>query len=302
MERTMRASLADLELLAAVARHGSFRRAAMEAGLSPSSVTERIRALEDRVGVRLLNRTTRSVAPTEAGAALLARLRPALGEIAAALDDAGRAGDSITGTLRINAPPPATQLVLAPLVSRFLARHPRATMEVTSESGFADIVREGYDAGVRWGESLARDMIAVRLGGPMRYVLVAAPSFLESVGTPREPADLLRLPCIRTRYSNGTLLPWEFERAGETVAIRPDGPLVTTDADLALSAACDGVGFYLTFKGWAQPFLEAGRLIPLLPEWLPPFEGPYLYYPSRRHQPAALQAFVDLVRERGARS
>lgn len=294
----MRASLADLELLAAVACHGSFRRAALEARLSPSSVTERIRALEDGVGVRLLNRTTRSVAPTEAGAALLARLRPALGEITEALDEAGRAGEVVTGTLRINAPPPATQLVLAPLVSRFLARHPRAGVEVTSESGFVDIVARGYDAGVRYGEDLARDMIAVRLSGPQRYLLVASPMLLERVGVPGKPADLLRMPCIRTQFSSGVMLPWEFERDGEVVTIRPEGPLVTTDAALALAAACDGVGFYPTFEGWARPFVEAGRVVPVLSEWLPPFEGPFLYYPSRRHVPSVLRAFVEMVRER----
>ena len=296
----MRASLADLELLAAVARHGSFRRAATEARLSPSSVTERVRALEDAVGARLLNRTTRSVAPTEAGTALLARLRPALDEIAEALDEAGRAGESVTGTLRINAPPPATQLVLAPLVARFLARHPRAVVDVTSESGFADIVRGGYDAGVRWGESLARDMIAVRLSGPQRYAVVASPGLLERVGVPRVPGDLARLPCIRTRYSSGAMLPWEFERDGEVVTIRPEGPLITTDSALALSAAADGVGFYATFEGWARPFLAAGRVVSVLEDWCAPFEGPFLYYPSRRHQPAVLRAFVELVREERA--
>ena len=294
----MRPSLADLELLAAVARHGSFRRAALEAGLSPSRATERIRALEDRVGVRLLNRTTRSVGLTEAGAALLARLEPALGEIAAALDAAGEAGASVSGTLRINSPPPATELVLAPLLAPFLARHPRVVVEIASESGFVDIVRAGYDAGVRYGESLARDMIAVRLGGPQRYVAVASPALLAATGVPELPQDLLRMPCIRTRFAGGTMPPWEFERGGEIVTIRPEGPLVTGDGHLGLLAAMDGLGFYTTFEGWARPAIEAGRLVPVLQDWLPPFEGPFLYYPSRRHMPAALRAFVDFVKER----
>ncbi|WP_424134126.1 LysR substrate-binding domain-containing protein [Roseomonas chloroacetimidivorans] len=294
----MRTSLAELELLAAVARHGSFRRAALEAGISASSATERIRALEDRIGARLLNRTTRSVSPTEAGSALLARLGPALGEIASALEEAGRAGDTVSGTLRINAPPPASQLVLAPLLAPFLARHPRVVVEVTSQSGFVDIVRAGYDAGVRYGESLAQDMIAIPLGGPQRAVLVASPALLEAVGTPRDPQALLRLPCIRTRFDSGTMFTWEFERDGRVVTIRPEGPLVTNDAQLAIAAAADGAGFYLTFEGWAHASIAAGRLAPVLQDWLPAFEGPFLYYPSRRHVPAPLRAFIDFLRER----
>ncbi|MBP0443786.1 LysR family transcriptional regulator [Roseomonas sp. SSH11] len=293
----IRPSLEDLELLAAVVRHGSFRRAAQAAGLSPSSATERIRALEDRVGVRLLNRTTRSVAPTEAGAALLGRLAPALDEITAALAAAGQAGAGVSGTLRLNAPPPVTQLVLAPLLPRFLARHPRVVVDVTSESGFVDIVRGGFDAGVRYGESLALDMIAVRLGGPQRYVVVASPALIAATGRPATPHDLLGLPCIRTRFSSGTMLPWEFEREGQVVAIRPEGPLITSDAHLGISAALQGLGFYATFEGWAEPFIRSGQLIPVLEEWLPPFEGPFLYYPSRRHMPAALRAFVDFLKE-----
>ncbi|MFH5924415.1 LysR family transcriptional regulator [Roseomonas xinghualingensis] len=294
----MRASLTDLELLAAVARHGSFRRAAAEAGIAPSSATERIRVLEDRLGARLLNRTTRSVSPTEAGAALLARLGPALGEVAAALDAVGEAGAAISGTLRINAPPPAAQLVLAPLLPAFLAQHPRVVVELAAESGFTDIVRDGFDAGVRYGEDLARDMIAVPLGVPQRYVLVAAPSLVAAHGTPAEPQALLRLPCIRLRFSSGVILPWEFEQDGRVVSIRPEGPLVTSDAHLALSAAINGVGFFVTFEGWAREAIAAGKLVSLLEDWLPPFEGPFLYYPSRRHMPAALRAFIDFIRAR----
>jgi DNA-binding transcriptional LysR family regulator len=294
----MKTSLAELELLASVARHGSFRRAALEAGISASSATERIRALEDRIGARLLNRTTRSVSPTEAGSTLLARLGPALGEIASALEEAGRAGETVSGTLRINAPPPASQLVLAPLLAPFLARHPRVVVEVTSQSGFVDIVRTGYDAGVRYGESLAQDMIAIPLGGPQRAVLVASPALLEAVGTPRDPQALLRLPCIRTRFDSGTMFTWEFERDGRVVTIRPEGPLVTNDAQLAIAAAADGAGFYLTFEGWAHASIAAGRLVPVLQDWLPAFEGPFLYYPSRRHVPAPLRAFIDFLRER----
>jgi DNA-binding transcriptional LysR family regulator len=295
----MRGVLADLELLAAVARHGSFRRAALEAGLSPSSATERIRALEDRVGTRLLNRTTRSVAPTPAGAALLARLEPAVREIGEALDEAGLAGQTISGTVRINAPAPATQLVLAPLIPRFLERHPRVSLDVVSESGFVDIVAAGFDAGVRYGEALAQDMIAVPLGGKQRLRLVGAPALIARVGVPQIPQDLLRCPCIRIRYSTGTVPAWEFEHDGQTVTVRPEGPLITTDTGLAIAAAMDGLGFALIFEGWVEQDIEAGRLVAVLDDWLPPFDGPFLNYPSRRHMPAALRAFIDFVREEG---
>lgn len=295
----MRGVLADLELLAAVARHGSFRRAAREAGLSPSSATERIRALEDRLGTRLLNRTTRSVAPTPAGAALLARLEPAVREIAEALDEAGLAGQTISGTVRINAPAPAAQFVLAPLIPRFLERHPRVSLDVVSESGFVDIVAAGFDAGVRYGEALAQDMIAVPLGGKQRLRLVGAPALIARVGAPQIPQDLLRCPCIRIRYSSGTVPAWEFEHDGQTVTLRPEGPLITTDTGLAIAAAVGGLGFALIFEGWVAQDIEAGRLVAVLDDWLPPFDGPFLYYPSRRHMPAALRAFIDFVREEG---
>lgn len=295
----MRGVLADLELLAAVARHGSFRRAAREAGLSPSSATERIRALEDRLGTRLLNRTTRSVAPTPAGAALLARLEPAVREIAEALDEAGLAGQTISGTVRINAPAPAAQFVLAPLIPRFLERHPRVSLDVVSESGFVDIVAAGFDAGVRYGEALAQDMIAVPLGGKQRLRLVGAPALIARVGAPQIPQDLLRCPCIRIRYSSGTVPAWEFEHDGQTVTLRPEGPLITTDTGLAIAAAVGGLGFALIFEGWVAQDIEAGRLVAVLDDWLPPFDGPFLYYPSRRHMPAALRAFITFLREEG---
>ena len=292
----MKASIADLELLAAVAREGNFRRAALALGLSPSSATERIRALEGRVGARLLNRSTRSVSPTEAGAKLLTRLSPVLEELASALAEVSDGGNEVSGTLRINSPPPATQLVLAPLISRFLKKYPQVVIDITSESGFVDIVRAGYDAGVRYEESLALDMIAVPLSGPQALALVASPALIERVGLPQEPQALLKMPCIRNRYSTGTLAAWEFKKGTRTVTIRPDGPLTTSDPVLALHAAMDGIGFYATFEGWARAAIASGRLVSVLQDWLPPTEGPFLYFPSRRNMPAALRAFVDFIR------
>ena len=292
----MRPPLADLDLFAAVARHRSFRRAAREAGISPSSLSERLRALEDALGLRLLHRTTRSVSPTEAGAALLARLGPALGEIGAALEEAGRHGATPSGTLRINAPQSAAQLVLASLIPPFLAAHPRITLDVVVEDSFVDIVSGGFDAGIRYGESLARDTIAVPLGGPQRYVLVAAPALVAALGAPAAPRDLLQRPCIRHRFPSGNTPPWVFERGTETVTVRVEGPFTTTDPHLERAAALAGVGFLLTFEEWVREDIARGTLVSLLEEWLPPFEGPHLYYASRRHMPAALRAFVDFIR------
>jgi len=290
----MRPPLADLDLFAAVARHRSFRRAAREAGISPSSLSERLRAL----GLRLLHRTTRSVSPTEAGAALLARLAPALGEIGAALEEAGRYGATPSGRLRVNAPQSAAQLVLAGLIPPFLAAHPRITLEVVVEDSFVDIAGGGFDAGIRYGESLSRDTIAVPLGGPQRYVLVASPALIARLGAPATPRDLLHRPCIRHRFPSGNTPPWIFERGTETVTVRVEGPFTTTDPHLERIAALEGVGFLMTFEEWVREDIAQGRLVSLLEEWLPPFEGPQLYYVSRRHMPAALRAFLDFLRAR----
>ena len=288
--------LADLDLFAAVARHRSFRRAAREAGISPSSLSERLRALEDVLGLRLLNRTTRSVSTTEAGMALLARLGPALSEIGAALQEAVRQGATPIGTLRINAPQSAAQLVLAGLIPPFLAAYPRITLDVVVDDNFVDIVGGGFDAGIRYGESLARDTIAVPLGGPQRYVLVASPALITRLGAPATPRDLLHRPCIRHRFPSGNIPPWVFERGGETVTLRVEGAFTTTDPHLERAAALGGVGFLVTFEEWVREDIVRGALVPLLEDWLPPFEGPQLYYASRRHMPAALRAFVDVIR------
>lgn len=292
----MKPSLDDLTLLASVIRHRGFRRAAADAGLSPSSLSERIRALEDGLGVRLLNRTTRSVSPTEAGEALMARIGTALDDLAQAVAATGLAPDAPVGRLRINAPG-AAEIALGPLVAPFLRAHPGIQMEIVVDNAFTDVIGEGFDAGVRYGERLARDMIAVPLGGPERYAVVAAPALLERVGTPASPEDLARLPCIRTRLPGG-VLAWEFEKDGRAVRIQPEGPLTVTDVPIGRRAALDGLGFLATFEAWAREDIAAGRLVSLFEDWLPPFDGPFLYYPSRRHPPPALAAFVAFIRER----
>lgn len=294
----MSASLDDLRLLRLVVEQGGFRSAAASAGLSASTISERVRALETDLAARLLTRTTRSVALTEAGEGLLARAEPALRELEAALAAVGAPTDGVVGRLRINAPHAAEQ-ALGPLISPFLLVHPGVRLEVVSDSALIDVVGAGFDAGVRYGERLARDMIAVPLGPPERYRLLAAPALLDRVGRPEAPDDLLRLPCIRLRLPGG-VLPWEFEKDGRTVRFMPEGPVTVTDSAMALHAARGGAGFHVTFEAWARADVEAGRLVALLDDWLPPFEGPFLYYPNRR-PPPPLAAFVDFVRKRAPR-
>lgn len=290
--------LRDLSAFAAVARHRNFRRAALEQRVSVSTLSERVRALEERLGLRLLNRTTRSVAPTEAGQRLLDRLAPALREVVEAVAQVRGAADDPSGRLRINAPPPAAQLLLAPLVAGFLERFPRVTLEVVTDSALIDIVAEGFDAGVRYEEHLAQDMIAVPLGPPERYVIVASPALLAVHGVPRTPEDLRDRPCLTTRFRSGRQLPWEFEKDGQTLRIQPEARLSSTLTALLIQAAIDGAGFFLAFEGHVRDEVADGRLVTVLDDWCPPFPGPFLYYPSRRQPPPALAAFVAYVAER----
>jgi DNA-binding transcriptional LysR family regulator len=289
--------LRDLGAFAAVARHRSFRRAAAERRVSVSTLSQSLRDLEERLGVRLLNRTTRSVAPTEAGERLLARLRPALQDVFDAVDDIRNLREVPAGRLRINAPAPAVHLVLAPMMAPFLSLHPLINIEIVDEPALIDIVGAGFDAGVRFEEHLAQNMIALSLGPPQRYAVVATPAFIESHRRPREPRDLLGQPCILTRFPNGTTLPWEFEKARRVVNIEPEGPLAGSNAGLLLRAALDGVGFLMTFEGLVQQEVAGGRLESLLEDWCPSFPGPFLYYPSRRQPPPALAAFISFVKD-----
>ncbi len=288
-----RIDLGALDSFAVIARHGNFRRAAVERGVSPSTLSQALRDLESRLGVRLLNRTTRSVALTEAGAALLKSLQPAL--------EARSAQAAPSGTLRINAPEPAVELAIAPMVAEFLAAYPAVRLEVVAETALVDIVAKGFDAGVRWEESLAQDMIAVPLGPRQRFVIVAAPALIARCGAPSHPGELLERPCLRVRFPSGAEPDWRFERDGEALKIAVQGPLTSTSSALLLRAALDGVGFHATFDGVAAPYLASGRLVSVLDDWTESFPGPLLYYPSRRHPPSALRAFVDFVQDRRRR-
>jgi DNA-binding transcriptional LysR family regulator len=292
--------LADLDAFAAVARQRSFRGAAILRGVSASTLSEAVRRLEARLGIRLLNRTTRSVTPTEAGARLLDRLVPALNEVAAALDVVNGFRDSPTGTLRLNVPSMVARLILPPIVAGFLKAHPGITLEVTGDDSFIDVLAAGFDAGVRYDERLAQDMIAVPLGPRVqRFAAAAAPSYLASHGRPTHPQDLLGHACIRHRFaSSGATPPCEFERAGEVVRISPSGPLVATSIDLKLSIAVAGLGIIFSFEEYLAPALASGALEPVLEEWWQSFSGPFLYYASRRHMPAPLRAFIDFIKTR----
>lgn len=290
--------LADLDAFAAVARARSFRGVAALRNVSPSSLSQAVKRLEERLGVRLLNRTTRSVTATEAGERLMTRLSPTLAELALALDEVNSFRDSPTGTLRLNVPSVAAKLSLPPLITAFLADHPGITVELLAEDSFVDVLAAGFDAGVRYDERLEKDMIAVPLGPPERYVTVASPDYLARRGRPAHPDELLHHPCIRHRFLSGVTLPWEFEKDGRIVRIVPSGPLVSNVADLGLQAAEAGLGLARTFEGFAAGAIAAGRLQTVLDDWSPPFPGPNLYYPSRRHMPAPLRAFVDFLQAR----
>ena len=289
--------LRDLNAFAAVARHRNFRRAAAEQRMSVSTLSHNIRDLEERLGVRLLNRTTRSVAPTEAGERLLSRLGPALQNVFDAVGELQSMRDVPAGRLRINAPAPAIHIVLTPMVTPFLQRYPRIQLDIVDDSSLIDIVDEGFDAGVRFEENLARDMIAVSLSPPLRYALVASPAFLEKHGVPKHPKDVLGKPCIATRFSTGQVLAWEFEKARRVIKITPEASLACALAPLQIRAAIDGLGFLMTFEAHVRDAVDAGQLVAVLDDWFPPFSGPFLYYPSRRQPPPALAAFISFVRE-----
>jgi len=289
--------LRDLDAFVAVARTRNFRRAALEQRVSVSSLSQRLRDMEERLGVRLMNRTTRSVALTEAGELLLGRVGPALSAVSEALDQVRGLRNVPSGRLRINAPPPAIDLVLAPMVAPFIEAYPQIDLEIIAESSFVDIVAQGFDAGVRYGEHLALDMIAVSLSPPQRYAVVASPDYVARHGKPRHPKDLLDHRCIRIRFGRGALLDWEFEKTGQVVKVSPPPRLIANYPGLVQRAAHDGFGFWLTFEGYVREAIKSGALISVLDDWCAPFPGPCLYYPSRRQTPAALAAFIAFVGE-----
>lgn len=288
---------AEMSAFVEVATQKSFARAADRLGVSRSSLSETIRAIEEKLGVRLLNRTTRSVAPTEAGERLLARLAPILGDFAAALDSVNAFRSSPAGQLRLTVPPPAAALLIAPLMARFLAAHPQITLEVSADGTLRDIVSERFDAGIRLGERIDRDMIALPIGSAIRSTVVAAPEYLKAHGRPTRPEDLQSHNCIRLRFPSGAFKPWTFEKGGKAFEVAVSGNLIVNEEPLQRRAALDGIGIAYTLSDFAAPHVRDGHLVPLLEEWTPRIPNFFLYYPSRRQVPAPLQAFIAFLRK-----
>lgn len=296
----MLAELGDVSAFIAVARAGGFRQAARVSGLSASSLSEGVRRLEAKLGVRLLNRTTRSVAPTEAGKRVLERLTPALAEVEAALDGANAFRERPAGTLRLNVPSSVARTILPPIISPFLKTYPDIRLELVVEDSFVDLLAAGTDAGIRYEERLERDMVAVPIGPRIqRLAAAAAPGYLAAHGRPEHPRDLLEHRCLRGQFSGGAMATWEFERDGEVVRVDPVGVLVVRPgaaSDVLISAAIAGLGIIRLFEDRLRPAMDAGTLLPVLESWWQTFSGPFLYFPSRRLLPAPLRAFVDFIK------
>lgn len=297
----MTGDMQDLHAFLAVVQAGGFRQAARAGEGAASKLSDAVKRLEAQLGVRLLHRTTRSVSPTEAGARLAERLAPALAEVRASLDVVNLFRDRPAGTLRLNVPANVARTVLPAIVTPFLKRYPDIRLEVMVEDSFVDLLAAGCDAGIRYDERLAQDMIALPIGpATQRMVTAASPAYLAAHGRPQHPSDLLDHACLRVQFSGGTVPVWEFERDGEIVRVDPQGPLQVRPGaalDLAVQAAVDGLAVIHLFDDWLRPHLDSGALEAILEPWSERFSGPYLYYPGRRYLPSPLRALIDFVRE-----
>ncbi|MGY3229892.1 DNA-binding transcriptional LysR family regulator [Luteibacter sp. HA06] len=298
-ERTMRSGLTEFEAVLAVARLGSFRAAAADMEMSTSALSQSVASLEARLGTRLFHRTTRSVRLTDAGERFVADLAPAVAGIRDAIDRAGDEAATPNGTLRLNSSTGAARWLMLPFLIPYLQRYPDVHLDLVIEERMIDIVREGFDAGFRTVDTVPGDMIAVPLGPPIRFAVVGSPAYFATHGRPHSPADLAAHRCIRARMPAGHIYHWEFERHGEAVSIDVEGQLTLGQPDLMLEAARAGLGLtYLTEFNVSED-LAAGSLERVLEDWTPPFDRLCLYYPGRRHVPAALRALIDLIRETG---
>ncbi|MGV7175673.1 LysR substrate-binding domain-containing protein [Xanthomonas axonopodis] len=289
-----------MEAFVRVARAGGFREAAKSAGVSASTYSDAIKRMEASLGVRLFNRTTRSVVLTDAGNALLARIAPALLELENAREVVSAFRDTPSGTLRLNVPVSAARLVLPRILPAFMAAYPDITLEILTEESFVDVIAARCDAGIRYGERLQQDMVAIPIGPRVqRIATAAAPGYLDRRGRPTHPRELVAHDCIRGRFPSGVIAEWEFERDGEVVTIVPQGQLLVEiggGIELAIQAAIAGSGIMHLFEQWLQPQFDAGALEPILRPWWQPFQGPYLYYPNRTLTPPALRAFIEFVK------
>jgi DNA-binding transcriptional LysR family regulator len=293
----MRARQIELEAVVAVARHGGFRAAARELGITSSALSHAVAALEARLGVRLFNRTTRSVALTAAGEQFVAEVAPALAAIQGAVERVDEHRTEPSGTLRLNLALGAARMILEPLVLEYMRRYPKVRVELVTEGALVDVIGKGFDAGVRLAEVVPPDMIAVPINQTMRGLVVGAPAYFVGRELPKTPMDLMAHRCIRARMASGAIYRWEFERRGESVEIDVPGQLTLDESDLILKAALAGEGLaYLADYAVALE-VARGRLVAVLEDWTPAYPGLRLYYPTRRHTPAKLRAFIDLVKE-----
>ncbi|PDT32636.1 MULTISPECIES: LysR family transcriptional regulator [Sinorhizobium] len=293
----MRATeLSELSAFAAVARHKSFRRAGEERGVTASAISHAVLNLEERIGVRLLNRTTRSVSLTEAGALLQSHLDPAFGEITSALDALNRFRHTPFGRVKLNVPNSIAPFVIGWIIGPLLEKNPNLELEISATDRLVDIVQEGFDAGIRFGERVTEGMIAVRIKPRLRLVVVGSPSYFERRPVPLTPHDLKRHLCIQNMFPSGSRYPWEFERDGQAITFQPTGPLSLDDHELMSQAALGGVALAYVWENRVEKFIASGELIRVLDDWCQPEEPLYLYYPSRRHMSAGFRALVDAIK------
>lgn len=301
----MATDIQDVLAFVAVVNAGGFREGARLSGKSASSLSDAVRRMEARLGVRLLNRTTRSVAPTEAGARFIERIVPALGAVESALDVVNDFRDRPSGTLKLNVPVSAANLVLPSIITPFLQTYPDIRLEVVVEESFVDMLAAGCDAGIRYDERLEQDMIAVPIGPRFqRFATAASPAYLRARGRPEHPRDLLDHACLRGKFPSGAMPLWEYEQDGRSFSVDPTGPLIVGiggAVDLGVQAAMDGLGIVFLFEDWLRPHLNSGALEPVLEPWWQTFTGPFLYYPGRRYLPSPLRAFVDFIKTDSAR-
>ncbi len=288
--------LSALSAFLTVAEERSFTRAARRLDVSPSAMSHAMRTLEEGVGVRLLSRTTRSVALTDAGKELLMRLRPALTEVQQALEHVSGLRNQPAGRVRLLVPRLAASTVLAPKLGQFARNYPDVVLDVTTDDSRMDIVAEGFDAGIHFGEYIEKDMIAVRVSPDLRPVIVGSPGYVKSYGKPKSPRDLIRHRCINFRHGDAGLYRWEFEKGRKSLSVAVSGPLIVDDLDLLIRAAIDGVGLAYMSDDNAAPHLASGAIVGMLEDWCQPFPGFFLYYPSRRQQPTALSALINVLR------
>lgn len=292
---------AEMSAFAAIAEQRSFAKAATQLGVGRSTLSQNLRALEERLGVRLLNRTTRSVSLTEAGARLLARVRPSLVELDAAVAELADYQKSPTGLLRLVVQPPVASFLIEPILARFMREYPGIQMDVAVIKMPADIVSEGFDAGIRLGPQIDRDMIAIRVTSEARFLVVASPDYLQQYPRPRTPRELRHHDCIRNRLPNGAIFGWDFEKNGKALRVAVEGRLIVNDIELSIRAVRDGLGLAYLLHDYVAADLKAARLVPLLEDWSPSLSGFFLYHPSRRQVSGPLQALITFLKAEAAR-